>query len=191
MADNERTPDQILEDQIKEARDNSIKELVKPGSLNPAAEETEGGREEKRLKKKYLNILEGLTQRFLELRSNLDDPDGEEADALLVRLNDNWVTTCRNFNKKPRARINLRPGAFMERAEYFLNLEKEQIKAAKEAHQKSLFDQWYRRNAIDYKWRRRWYRIKSLITKKTVNDLFRDYWNTLEILAHRPPTFEV
>lgn len=175
----ERTPDEILEQQIQEARDNSIKELVRPGSLNPTTEESEGGREEKRLKKKYLNILEGLAQRLLELRSELADPDGEEAAELLNRLNGNWVTTCTNFNKRPRARINLRPEAFMERVEYFLNLEREQIKAAKEAHQKSLFDKWYRRNVIDYKWRTRWYRIKSLFMKKGVNDLFRGYWDRI------------
>lgn len=175
----ERTPEEILEEQIQEARDSSIRELIKPGSLSPTTEESEGGREEKRLKKKYLNILDGLAQRLLELRSLLDDPDGEEAAALLERLNQNWIVTCKNFNKRPRARINLRPEAFMERAEYFLNLEKEQIKAAKEAYQKSLFDKWFRRTWMDYKWRRKWYRIKGLITKKTVSEQFRRYWDGL------------
>ena len=176
----ERSPDEVLEEQIREARDRSIQELVKPGSLNPTTQDTEGGREEKRLKKKYLNILEGLAQRLLESRSAMDDPDGEEAGLLLDRLNQNWVTTCTLFNKRPRARINLRPEAFMERAEYFLNLEKEQINAAKEAHKKSLFDKWFRRNEIDFKWRKRWYRIKSLVVRKSVNDLFRAYWDNVE-----------
>ena len=175
----ERSPDEVLEEQIREARNNSIQELVKPGSLNPTTQDTEGGREEKRLKKKFLNKLEGLAQRLLESRSELEDPDGEEAGELLDRLNKIWVDTCTNFNKRPRARINLRPEAFMERAEYFLNIEKEQIKAAKEAHQKSLFDKWFRRNEIDYKWRKRWYRIKSLVVRKSVNDLFRGYWDRL------------
>ncbi|KKN85458.1 hypothetical protein LCGC14_0277770 [marine sediment metagenome] len=178
MVDETKTPEEILEHQINEARQSAIKELVKPGSMHTSETGTEG-REEKRLKKKYLNELDGLAQRLLELRSFLDDPDGEEAGLLLDRLNNNWVTTCKNFNKRPRARFTLRPEAFMDRAEYYLNLEKEQIKAAKEAYQKSMFDRWFRRNVIDYKWRTRWYKIKSKLVKKSVNELFRAYWDRI------------
>ncbi len=179
-----RSPEEILDDQITKARQSTIQDLHKPGSINHTSETGTEGREEKRLKKKYLNELEGLVQRMLEARAELEDPDGQEAADKLTYFNNQWLTRCKYFNKRPRARFTLRPEAFMDRAEYYLNLEKEQIKAAKEAYQKSLFDKWFRRTWIDMACRRKWYRFKAKFVKKTMEEQFRAYWDRLEALPN-------
>jgi len=180
----ERSPEEILDDHITKARDGVIKELHKPGSINHTAPNGPEGREEKRLKKKYLNELDGMVQRMLETRAELEDPDGQEAADKVSYYNNRWTTLCTRFNKRPRARFTLRPEAFMDRAEYYLNLEKEQIKAAKEEYQKSLFDKWFRRTWIDMKWRRKWYQFKGRFTKKTVEEQMFKYWDGLEALPN-------
>lgn len=189
MAEETKSPEQILEEQIREARTATLNKLYKP--TDDPTEGRKDTREDKRLMRKYLNELDGLVQRFMEFRSTLDDPEGEEADNKFVYYNTIWLATCSKFNKKRKHGFSLRDDAFTDRVDGLLEVEKEQIKAAKAEHDSKLFEQWYRRNLINYKWRERWYKLKGKLTKKTSKELFRAYWDRLEILAHKPPTFEV
>jgi len=184
----EKNPEAILEEQIRESRQTALREIYKKPQNNDPTTGMKDNRENKRLKFKYLNILDGLVQKFLEARMTLDDPDGNEAEAKLVYFHEQWKRSCNKFNKRPRAQFSLRIEAFMQRVEYFLDLEKAQIKAAKEAHKTHLFEKWLRRNEINMKWRKRWYQVKSGYSKfhpflknKTVKELFRAYWDKIQV----------
>lgn len=187
----EKNPEASLEEQIRESRQTALREVYKNPQNNDPTTGVKDNRENKRLKFKYLNILDGLVQKFLEYRMNLEDPDGDEADAKLVYYHELWKTACNKFNHKPKKGFTLRTEAFMQRVEYFLDVEKAQIKAAKETYKTKLFEKWLRRNEIDMKWRKRRYWVKSRFVKKSVKELFREYWDSLERLNHKPPTFTV
>lgn len=178
MANETRTDDQVLEDQIREARQSTITGLHTAGRVDHTNGHGES-REDKRLKVKYLNELDGLVQKFMEARSTFDDPDGQLADDKLVYFNNLWLHTCSRYNKRPRAKFSLRVDAFMDRVTSVLDSEKAQVKAAKDAYQTNSFDKWLRRTWIDYKWRRKWYRLKRVFTKKTVKEQMRAYWETI------------
>jgi len=194
MAKDTRTPEEILEAEIKEARQsvlNTVNPSNGPTGVKGPKSEVADDRTTKRLMKRQLDQLDFIVEKFLKFRAELECTDGLEAAEGLAYYDRIWHTQCTNFNKRRKHKFNLRQEAFTDRVSYFLDLEDQQIKAAKEAYRTNLFEKWFRRTWIDMSMRRKWYRFKARFVKKSFKEMFRDYWETLETLPHKPPTFEV
>ena len=184
MGQDKRTPEEILEAEIKTAKQevlNSVNINNGPtGAKDP--DDIPKDRTTNRLMKKQLDQLDFLVEKFLRFRGELTDPDGHEADEKLVYYNRIWHKQCDNFNRKPRANFKLRHEAYMDRVEYFLDLEKQQIKAAATAYKKNQFDKFVRLHHHEFKWRILRYKVKAFfMRKKGWKDLLCDWWNLEKI----------
>ena len=171
----EKSPEAVLENQIKEARAATISKLNKTTTdpTNGAVE----NREDRRLKQKYLGELDGLVTVLMRYRSEREDKDGQAVADRLDDLHAKWRHTCDKFNKRPRAGFRLRVDAFNDRIKEFLNLEKEQIAAADVQFKTTLFDKYVRRMAKELKWRTRWYKVKARFVKDTKEELLRKWYD--------------
>lgn len=190
MGQDKKTPEEILEAEIKTAKQevlNSVNINNGPtGAKDPDA--IPHDRTTNRLMKKQLDQLDFLVEKFLRFRGELVDPDGHEADEKLVYYNRIWHKQCDNFNRKPRANFKLRHEAYMDRVEYFLDLEKQQVKAAATAYKKNQFDKFVRLHHHELKWRIFKYKIFSLFTRKGWKARLLDWWD----IGNKPmvPTYK-
>jgi len=131
----------------------------------------------RRLKHRHLRDLDGLVSRFLEFRSEQDDPDGQEVADKLDALYISWRTKCHFFNRRPRNEFSLRYDAFQDRVKYFLDVEAGQIKAATDAYKENKYQRYVRLYAKELKWRIRWYKVKSFFMKATAKELLFNWWD--------------
>ena len=182
MEDRERTPEEVLEAEIKEAKQqvlNSVNINNGPqGTEDPGSKSIPKDRITNRQAKKQLDRLDFLVEKLLRFRGELEYPDGEEAAEKLAYFDKIWHVQCTNWNKRPRAGFNLRYDAFMERVDYFLGIEKQQIKAAERAYKTNQFDRFVRLHHHELKWRILWYRVRAFfVRKKGWKDLLLDWWD--------------
>ncbi len=177
-----RTPEDVLEAEIKIAKQdvvNSVNINNGPqGTADPDSGSIPKDRITNRQAKKQLDRLDFLVEKLLKFRGELEDPDGEEAAEKLIYYNNIWHQQCKNWNKRPRANFILRYDAFMDRVNYFLDLEKQQVKAAEHAYKKNQFDKFVRLHHHELKWRIFRYKVKTLfMRKKGWKDLLLEWWD--------------
>ena len=182
MAKDKRSPEEILEAEIRTAKQdvlNSVDINVGPkGTADQDSKSIPKDRNTNRQAKKQLDRLDFLVEKLLRFRGELENPDGDAAADKLAYYNTIWHRQCENWNKKPRANFNLRPEAFMDRVDYFLDLEKQQVKAAEHAYKKNQFDRFVRLHHHELKWRILRCKVRALfMRKKSWRDLLIDWWD--------------
>lgn len=125
----------------------------------------------RRFKKRKLKELDGLVAKFLRFRSEQENIEGEEVVEKLDYYDKIWKTLAENHNKKKTSGFTLRYLAFQERVKYLLDIEAEQIKAAKEQYKHSLYERWWKLNSKFYRIRNILWNIFAFFTSKKVADI--------------------
>ena len=131
----------------------------------------------RRFKKRRLKDLDALVAKFLRFRADQDDTEGEIVVQKFDEYDQHWKKLAEVHNKKKTNTFTLRFSAFKERVEYMLNVEKQQIAAAKEQYNHSLCNKWW---AINYK--KYWllkilWQFISLFKRMSVEDLKYNWYN--------------
>jgi len=141
--------------------------------------EAKESRFSRRLKARKQEYLDTLINLFFTERSQYDDPEGEEVDALFVKYRDMWLEECKNFNKNKRRPFTLRGNAFAMSVDYFLKKEKEQKAKVTEASKEKKFNFWYSRNGgwKNSFWIQLWYFIKSFGNNDKITSLWRQRYS--------------
>lgn len=133
---------------------------------------------ERRLKARKQELLDTMVNLFFTDRSGLEDPEGDEADAIFVKYRDMWIAECKSFNRFKRRPFTLRGEAFNEQVEKILEMEKVNKKKMDEANKVKDFRHWMRREA-GWKYmflRALWYYIKSWGHAKEMEQLWKNYY---------------
>jgi hypothetical protein len=158
-----------------EATGNIVPELEKPiqKPLKP--------RFDRRLEKKKKEILDKLVLDFFTQRSAISDPEGEEVAKLFDKYRDLWFSECRNFNMH-RTPFKLRYESFAESVEFYLKMEKDQMKQTEEANKLKDFDHWFRRSHV---WRTKslsaiLYWLLALGNKEKQINRWKDYYRRIQ-----------
>jgi len=180
----------VLQKEVQAAREAVIKAAASDNLLESASEDTKETKEAgipddrftKRFKKRRLAHLDSMVTKFLQSRSKHDDMDGQEVADLLDQYDKQWRKTCENHNKKKSNKFTLRYDAFIERVEYFLDIEKKQIDAAKQQFIRSKYELWWKRHQKETKFRIKnvlWH-VQGFFTFKKV-DVLRFAWYVIHI----------
>lgn len=174
---------EVLRSEIKAAREAALKEAESTPGPQSAIEKDEDkdkdpeDRFTRRLQKRKVSQLDYLVAVFMRFRALQEDPDGEVSAVRYDELKAAWFRKCDGHNSKikykkgeiqsKKARVfRLRYEAFADQVEYLLFLEKEQIIAAKEAFRKRKFEEYWKRNKSQYKFKRIIWWIKAVLAFK-------------------------
>jgi hypothetical protein len=158
---------------IKTAESDNLLSVIK-NKVDPSGQkqgEIPDTRFNRRFKKRKLKELDTLVAQFLRFRSEQEDIEGEEVVEKLDYYDRIWKTLAEVHNKKKTNGFTLRYLAFKERVKYLLDVEAEQIKAAKEQYNHSLYARWWKFNSKNYKLRNILWNIFAFLTNKKVEDI--------------------
>ena len=188
-ASKERSAVDVLQDEVREAREAVIKAAASDNLLETPIQSRKTSEESvpddrftKRFKKRRIAVLDSMVTRFLQFRSKQNDMERQEVADKLDEIDAQWKKTCENHNEKKTNKFVLRYEAFIERVEYFLDIEKKQIDAAKQQFIRSSYELWWKRNKKETKFRIKnvlWY-VQSWFTFKKV-DQVRFTWYIIHI----------
>ena len=115
---------------MEDVKEKIVEELKKPRNV-------------RRLEKTKKEFLDKLVLEFFTRRSSSADPEGEAVGVLFDNFNNQWITECKNFNRKLNP-IKLKYEAFTESVKFYIDMEKKQIAKTAEANKIKDFEYWLR-----------------------------------------------
>lgn len=181
--ENQTSDAEVLRSEIKAAREAALKE-AESAPRPESAVETDTDKDKdledrftRRLQKRKVGQLDYLVSILMKFRAEQEDPDGEVVAVRYDELKAAWFRKCDGHNSKikykkgeiqsKKARtFRLRYEAFADQVEYLLFLEKQQIIAAKEAFRKRKFEEYWKRNKDQYKFKRLVWWVKAVLAFK-------------------------
>jgi len=178
--ENQTSDAEVLRSEIRAAREAALKQAEsapQPKSLIERDNKDPEDRFTRRLQNRKASELDYLVSILMKFRAEQEDPDGEVVAARYDELKEAWFRKCDGHNSKikykkgeiqsKKARVfRLRYEAFADQVEYLLFLEKEQIIAAKEAFRKRKFEEYWKRNKDQYKFKRLMWWVKAMLAFK-------------------------
>ena len=181
--ENQTSDAEVLRSEIRAAREAALKEAESAPKPKPVVETDKDKEAEpedrftRRLQKRKVSELDYLVSVLMRFRAEQEDPDGEVVAARYDELKAAWFRKCDSHNstikykkgeiKSKKARtFRLRHEAFADQVEYLLFLEKQQIIAAKEAFRKRKFEEYWKRNKDQYKFKRLMWWVKAMLAFK-------------------------
>lgn len=162
----------ILQKEIEAARKEAVKSIPENTHHDLVVQNLGSGpqgpkepRFFRRLKERQIKKLDGLINQYFQYRMLADDPNGDNVKAKFVELEAKWRRQVTNFNNKGRKgyvtdgvkqedQINpgdghpfkLMPDAFKDKVEYFIDMEKKQVAAAKRKAEERIAEHWVKVN---------------------------------------------
>jgi len=195
---------ETLKSEIEEARKASVDYLSAKSSGVGTATKNLGAdpdtRYIRRLKRRKTEYLDALVNQFFRFRMIQPDTEGEEVTARFNYLDDLWKKACERFNLKGKQGRTPKKGeklpemitpghgrpfvlvyeAFQQRVEYFMDMEKKQIKAAKKKAEEKIAEHWLKVNyhRLFRKWpfRTIWFWLLALGRKKQYNQKWNRFY---------------